>query len=125
MARWWTHFPFAVTRDVLNRGRERFNIYCTPCHGLSGEGGWHDRTAGFSAARPSLHTDQLRAAPAGHFFDVITNGFWRDVPVTATGSRRAIAGRSPLIFGRYNSAGGRRSAMFPAAERKILQGESR
>jgi mono/diheme cytochrome c family protein len=66
-------FPFPVTRDVLERGRDRFNIYCTPCHGLSGEGDGMIVQRGFPRP-PSYHIDRLRTASAGHFFDVITNG---------------------------------------------------
>jgi mono/diheme cytochrome c family protein len=67
-------FPFAVTREVLDRGRERFNIFCAPCHGLGGDGDGMIVQRGFQMP-PSYHLDRLRNAPAGHFFDVITNGF--------------------------------------------------
>ncbi|MBX5490288.1 MAG: cytochrome c [Chloroflexi bacterium] len=67
-------FPFPVTRDVLLRGQERFNIFCTPCHGWVGNGDGMVVQRGFTRP-PSFHTDQLRQAPVGHFFDVITNGF--------------------------------------------------
>lgn len=66
-------FPFPVTREVLDRGQERFNIYCSPCHGLSGDGDGMIVQRGFRRP-PSLHEDRLKTAPAGHFFDVITNG---------------------------------------------------
>ena len=67
-------FPFPVTRPVLERGRERFNIYCQPCHGMTGDGDGMIVQRGFRHP-PSLHSDRLRSAPAGHFFDVISNGF--------------------------------------------------
>ena len=67
-------FPFPVTRAVLDRGRERFNIYCEPCHGMTGDGDGMIVQRGFRHP-PSLHSDHLRSAPAGHFFDVISNGF--------------------------------------------------
>ena len=67
-------FPFPVTSEVLKRGQERFNIFCSPCHGFDGYGQGMIVERGLSAP-PSFHTDQLRNAPAGHFFDVITNGF--------------------------------------------------
>lgn len=67
-------FPFPVTREVLLRGQERFNIYCAPCHGLTGDGDGMVVQRGFSRP-PSYHTDRLRQAPVGHFFDVMTNGF--------------------------------------------------
>jgi mono/diheme cytochrome c family protein len=67
-------FPFAVTADVLNRGEERFNIYCAQCHGRMGDGNGMIPARGFRRP-PSFHTETLRAAKAGHFFDVMTNGF--------------------------------------------------
>src|SRR6202047_3775546 len=66
-------FPFPMTRADLERGRERYNIYCTPCHDYTGGGQGMIVQRGFPAP-PSFHTDRLRNAPAGHFFDVITNG---------------------------------------------------
>ncbi|MGH9817298.1 MAG: c-type cytochrome [Candidatus Acidiferrales bacterium] len=67
-------FPFAVTREVLERGRQRFNIYCTPCHGFAGEGDGMIVRRGFKQP-PSYHIERLQTAPAGHFFDVMSNGF--------------------------------------------------
>jgi len=67
-------FPFAVTRPVLERGRERFNIFCAPCHGFTGEGRGMIVQRGFPPP-PSYHTDRLRQAPVGHFYDVMTNGY--------------------------------------------------
>ena len=67
-------FPFAIGPAELARGRERFNIYCTPCHGYTGYGDGMIVQRGFPAP-PSFHTDRLRQAPVGHFFDVMTNGF--------------------------------------------------
>lgn len=66
--------PFHVTRDVLERGRERFNIYCAPCHARTGDGNGMIVQRGYRRP-PSYHIDRLRQAPLGHFFDVITNGF--------------------------------------------------
>ena len=66
--------PTPVTSEVVARGRERFDIYCSPCHGLTGEGNGIVVQRGFPTP-PSFHTDRLRSAPAGHYFDVITNGF--------------------------------------------------
>jgi mono/diheme cytochrome c family protein len=65
--------PFPVTRQVLERGRERFNIYCMPCHGELGDGNGLVAQRGYLHP-PSFHDDRLRQAAAGHFFDVITNG---------------------------------------------------
>ena len=67
-------FPFPVTRAVLDRGQERFDIFCTPCHGPLGDGDGMVVRRGFRKP-PSYHLDRLRDAPVGHFFDVMTNGF--------------------------------------------------
>ncbi len=67
-------FPHAVTRRMLERGRERFEIYCAVCHGRTGEGNGMIVQRGFPAP-PSFHEKRLRDAPVGHFFDVITNGY--------------------------------------------------
>ncbi|HWF43978.1 MAG TPA: cytochrome c [Candidatus Kapabacteria bacterium] len=69
-------FPFPITPAILDRGQERFNIYCSPCHGVLGDGRGMVVNRGFSPP-PSYHIDRLRTAPLGHFFDVITNGFGR------------------------------------------------
>jgi mono/diheme cytochrome c family protein len=69
-----TTFPFPITPQVLERGRERFNIYCTPCHDYTGSGRGLVVQRGFPPP-PSYHTDRLRQAPVGHFFEVITNGY--------------------------------------------------
>jgi mono/diheme cytochrome c family protein len=66
-------FPFPVTRDVLVRGRDRFEVYCSPCHGLSGYGDGMVVQRGFIPP-PSFHTDALRQAPVGHIFQVATEG---------------------------------------------------
>ena len=66
-------FPFPITRADLNRGRERFNIYCAPCHDVTGSGRGMIVLRGFPQP-PSFHIDRLRQAPPGHFFDVMTNG---------------------------------------------------
>ncbi|HEY3876838.1 MAG TPA: cytochrome c [Candidatus Kapabacteria bacterium] len=67
-------FPFPITKEILDRGQERFNIYCSPCHGVLGDGRGMIVNRGFRPP-PSYHQDRLRTAPLGHFFDVITNGF--------------------------------------------------
>lgn len=67
-------FPFPITREVLERGRERFDIYCAPCHGRTGEGNGMVVQRGFPAP-PSYHIDRLRQAPVGHFYDVMTQGY--------------------------------------------------
>jgi Cytochrome C oxidase, cbb3-type, subunit III len=67
-------FPFPITSADLQRGREQYNIFCTPCHGYSGNGNGMIVQRGFPHP-PSFHTDHQRANPVGHYFDVITNGF--------------------------------------------------
>jgi len=66
--------PFPVDDGVLNRGQERFNIYCTPCHDATGSGKGMVVQRGFKAP-PSFHDERLRNADAGYFFDVMTHGF--------------------------------------------------
>jgi mono/diheme cytochrome c family protein len=68
------YMPFPVTPEVLSRGRERFDIYCAPCHSRLGDGNGMVVQRGFRAP-PSYHTARLRNAPLGYFFDVMTNGF--------------------------------------------------
>lgn len=67
-------FPMPVTAEVMARGQERFNVFCSPCHGRTGEGNGMIVQRGFRAP-PSYHEERLREAPAGYFFDVMTNGF--------------------------------------------------
>src|SRR5215468_6481834 len=69
-----TTLPFALTPQVMDRGQDRFNIYCSPCHGRLGYGNGMVVQRGFRAP-PSYHIDRLRQAPVGHFYDVMTNGF--------------------------------------------------
>jgi mono/diheme cytochrome c family protein len=75
-------FPIAITRETLVRGRERFEIYCSPCHGRTGDGKGMIPQRGYPAP-PSYHIDRLRQAPAGHFFDVITRGYGVMYPYAA------------------------------------------
>jgi hypothetical protein len=67
-------FPMPVTLELVNRGEQRFNIYCSQCHGRVGDGNGMIPARGFRRP-PSFHTDDLRNEPTGHFFDVMTNGF--------------------------------------------------
>jgi hypothetical protein len=67
-------FPFPVTKEVIERGQNRFNIYCTPCHGRLGNGDGMIVRRGYRKP-PSYHIDRLRQVPNGYIFDVITNGF--------------------------------------------------
>jgi mono/diheme cytochrome c family protein len=67
-------FPFPITRAVLERGKQRYEIYCVPCHGQAGDGEGAVVRRGF-AASPPLTIDRLRNAPPGHFVDVIVRGY--------------------------------------------------
>ncbi|HEY3973948.1 MAG TPA: cytochrome c [Candidatus Sulfotelmatobacter sp.] len=67
--------PFPATKEILERGRERFNIFCAPCHSRLGDGNGFVPSRGFSRMPPSFHIQRLRNAPVGYFFDVITEGF--------------------------------------------------
>lgn len=69
-----SQFPIPVTSQLLDRGQDRFNIYCAVCHGRVGDGKGMVVQRGFRQP-PSYHIDRLRAAPIGHFYDVVTNGF--------------------------------------------------
>lgn len=75
-------FPFPITDQVMNRGEERFNIYCSPCHSKVGDGNGMIPARGYRHP-PSFHTDTLRTARTGHFFDVMTNGFGAMPPYAA------------------------------------------
>jgi mono/diheme cytochrome c family protein len=66
--------PPAVSEALLARGRERYGIFCSPCHGLAGDGDGVIVQHGFPAP-PSYHIDRLLAAPAQHFYDVMANGY--------------------------------------------------
>lgn len=69
-----TELPFPVDQHVLDRGQERFGIFCTPCHDATGSGRGMVVQRGYRQP-PSFHEERLRIANAGHFFDVMTNGF--------------------------------------------------
>lgn len=69
-----TVFPFAINEALMRRGRERYDIFCSPCHGLTGDGDGMVVQRGYRRP-PSFHVDRLRQAPPGHLYDVVTNGF--------------------------------------------------
>ncbi len=69
------YLPFPATREVLERGRERYNIYCAPCHSRVGDGIGFIPSRGFARKPPSYHIERLQKAPLGYFYDVMTNGF--------------------------------------------------
>jgi mono/diheme cytochrome c family protein len=68
-----TTLPMPLTRELVRRGRERYGIYCTPCHDATGSGEGMVVRRGYRPP-PSLHIDRLREAPVGHFYDVMTRG---------------------------------------------------
>jgi len=67
-------FPFPIDLKTLQRGQQRYNIYCTPCHDGVGSGNGMVVRRGFRAP-PSYHIERLRQVPPGYLYDVITNGF--------------------------------------------------
>ena len=69
-------FPVPVTKELIDRGQERYNIHCIVCHGPVGNGDGMVVRRGFPKP-PTYHDDRLRNAPVGHFYDVITNGWGR------------------------------------------------
>lgn len=71
-----TAFPQQVTTQMLRRGQQRFNIFCSACHGQVGFGDGMAVQRGYPRP-PSFHTNELRQRPVGHLYDVITNGYGR------------------------------------------------
>ncbi|MEZ5163523.1 MAG: cytochrome c [Fimbriimonadaceae bacterium] len=69
--------PVPVTADLIKRGKDRYDIFCSHCHGAIGDGKGMIAQRGFEMQRPigNYHTDRLREMPVGHFYDVITNGY--------------------------------------------------
>jgi mono/diheme cytochrome c family protein len=67
--------PFPVTKQVLERGRERYNVFCAPCHSRVGDGNGFVPSRGFARKPPSFHIVRLQKAPLGYFYDTITEGF--------------------------------------------------
>lgn len=68
------NFPVPVTQEVVERGEERYKIFCTPCHGLQGDGNGMVSMRGMKHP-PSYHQERLRQVPHGYLYDVIANGF--------------------------------------------------
>jgi len=75
-------FPLPVTEELVKRGKERYEIFCSACHGFTGTGDGMIVRRGFRRAA-SFHDERLRAAPVGHFFDAMTNG-WGAMPSYAS-----------------------------------------
>jgi mono/diheme cytochrome c family protein len=114
-------FPFPITRADLERGRERYNIYCSPCHDVTGSGNGMIVLRGFPQP-PSFHIERLRQAAPGHFFDVMTNGlgvmYSYSTRVSPEDRWRIAAYIRALQLSRQASV-----ADVPAAEQKKLQME--
>ena len=108
--------PFPATREVLERGRERFNIYCTPCHSQLGDGNGMIVQRGFRRP-PSFHEPRLRQAPLGHFYDVMTNGSSASCRIMPRRSTPTTAGRLRPTYGRCSSARTRRPTQRQAQRR--------
>ncbi len=70
-----TTFPFKIDAAIMQRGRERYNIYCAPCHAETGLGNGMVIQRGFKVPAANHHLERLRNAPVGYWYDVITNGF--------------------------------------------------
>lgn len=99
-------FPVPVTKALVDRGQERYNIYCIVCHGAVGAGDGMIVRRGFSQP-PTYHDDRLRNAPVGHFFDVITNGWGKMNPyghMIAPADRWAIVAYIRALQASQNSA---------------------
>ena len=75
-------FPFPITKEIVQRGRERYDIFCSACHGLTGNGDGMIVRRGFRRAA-SFNDDRMRHAPIGHYFDAISNG-WGAMPAYNT-----------------------------------------
>ena len=118
-------FPVPVTKSLVDRGQERYNIYCIVCHGPVGAGDGMIVRRGFIKP-PTYHDDRLRNAPVGHFFDVITNGFGRMNPyghMIPAADRWAIvayirtlqASQNPAEIMKMNSNSTANAGQVPAA----------
>jgi mono/diheme cytochrome c family protein len=71
----WTDIPVPVTMALLERGRDRYDVYCSVCHGLAGDGKGIIMTGGYGfVPAPTYHSEYLRAQPDGYFYDVLKNG---------------------------------------------------
>jgi mono/diheme cytochrome c family protein len=116
-------FPFPVTREVLARGRERYDVYCSPCHDRVGYGGGMIVQRGYQRP-PSFHQERLREVPVGYLFQAITNGFGvmpRYAPQIHERDRWAIVAYLRALQLSQNAE----LADVPAGERSKLEEERR
>lgn len=86
-------FPVPITKELVDRGEERYNIYCIVCHGPTGNGDGMIVRRGFTKP-PTYNDDRLRNAPVGHFFDVITNGWGK---MSSYSSQIPVADRWAIV----------------------------
>lgn len=97
---WATRFPMRVTQALMDRGREEYDIFCSPCHGLvgNGDGLVSKRAEELDSAGwvppVSFHSDLIRNRPAGHLFNTITNGI-RSMP--AYGPQVSVKDRWAIV----------------------------
>jgi cbb3-type cytochrome c oxidase subunit III len=113
--------PFPLTLEVLERGQERFDIFCSPCHDRTGSGQGMVVRRGYRQPA-SYHIDRLRQAPIGHFFDVMTNGFGAMPDYAAQiapGDRWAIAAFIRALQLSQNAS----LADVPPEQRQKLEGQ--
>lgn len=116
-------FPFEVDRGTLERGRQRYEIYCLPCHSKLGDGDGMIVQRGFPKP-PSFHIDRLRNMPVGHFFDVMTRGYGAMYSYAARvkpADRWAIAAYIRVLQQSQNA----KAADLPAEDRNQLQEAAR
>jgi hypothetical protein len=91
-----TVFPFPITREIILRGEDEFNVYCSVCHDRTGSANGMVVQNGY-AMPPVLYSDRLIAAPVGHFFDVITNGFSAQDQMPSYASQISINDRWAIV----------------------------
>lgn len=116
-----SEYPLPLTKELLRRGKERYDIYCIVCHGASGAGDGMIVQRGFPPP-PSFHSDRLREAPIGHFVDVITHGYGVMYPYASRvepADRWAIAAYIRALQDSQNAT----LEDVPDGERAKLEGE--
>jgi mono/diheme cytochrome c family protein len=126
-------FPLPVTQELLERGQERYKIFCSPCHGLQGDGNGMIVARGMKRP-PSYHEARLRQVPNGYIFDVITNGFGAMLNYSAqipVRDRWAIVAYVRALQLSHNAkladlpADVREHVMHPPVEKKETPGEEK
>lgn len=86
-------FPVPVTKELVDRGEQRYKVFCIVCHGPTGNGDGMIVRRGFSKP-PTYNDDRLRNAPVGHFFDVMTNGYGK---MNSYASQISVADRWAIV----------------------------